>query len=472
MNKKTKSNKFYQIYTLLFFFLPLISKGDSGDLIEYNFQDNISLDVIQSGLIIAGGGLGFSPPEFTISTYDIRYESQDPDGNLDTLSGLVTVPNSTTQAFPILSYQHGTGVLDTDAPSNTGLSFFNIEILAVGFLATSSGFVTIFPDYVGMANPNEYHPYHIKDSYVRAVVHLIKAVKQLSQTLTQEESFQYNDQLFLAGYSEGGYATLAAQSVIELSYNDEFHITASFPMAGAYDLAGTMVDYFLSEPEYENPYYVPYVLTSHIWYYQGLDTDLNIYFEPYWAETLPTLYNGTFSGSEINNMLPDNVLDILIDSVLTDFTNNEDHFLRQTLSQNTLLNWVPESPTFLYHGIADDQVPHENSVVAYNAFQDNGASNVVLELLPESAGGHTDAAIPSIISVYALMTEYMMINQKGDIDGDGEVTLIDQAYLSATIMNDLSSSDFQNWLADCNYDDEKNVIDILMISDIAESGGF
>ena len=70
------------------------------------------------------------------------------------------------------------------------------------------------------------------------------------------------------------------------------------------------------------------------------------------------------------------------------------------------------------------------------------------------------------------MTEYMMINQKGDIDGDGEVTLIDQAYLSATIMNDLSSSDFQNWLADCNYDDEKNVIDILMISDIAESGGF
>ena len=26
-------------------------------------------------------------------------------------------------------------------------------------------------------------------------------------------------------------------------------------MAGAYDLAGTMVDYFLSEPQYENPYY-------------------------------------------------------------------------------------------------------------------------------------------------------------------------------------------------------------------------
>ena len=55
-------------------------------------------------------------------------------------------------------------------------------------------------------------------------------------------------------------------------------------------------------------------------------TDLNIYFEPYWAETLPNLYNGTFSGAQINNMLPDNVLEILIDSVLTDFTINDDHF--------------------------------------------------------------------------------------------------------------------------------------------------
>ena len=115
---------------------------------------------------------------------------------------------------------------------------------------------------------------------------MIRAAKQLSKFLPIENSFQNNDQVFLAGYSEGGYATLAAQSGIESNYSEEITITASFPMAGAYDLAGTMVDYFLSEPEYENPYYVPYVLTSHIWYYQGVNTDLNMYFEPYWAETL------------------------------------------------------------------------------------------------------------------------------------------------------------------------------------------
>ena len=64
MKERIKSKKFYQKYALLLFLLPLIAKGDSGDLIEYNFQESISLDVIQTGLIIAGGGLGFSPPEF------------------------------------------------------------------------------------------------------------------------------------------------------------------------------------------------------------------------------------------------------------------------------------------------------------------------------------------------------------------------------------------------------------------------
>ena len=66
----------FKKYTFILFFFHWVTKGEPGDLIDYNFQENISLDVIQTGLIIAGGGLGFSPPEFTISTYDISYESQ------------------------------------------------------------------------------------------------------------------------------------------------------------------------------------------------------------------------------------------------------------------------------------------------------------------------------------------------------------------------------------------------------------
>ena len=69
------------------------------------------------------------------------------------------------------------------------------------------------------------------------------------------------------------------------------------------------------------------------------------------------------------------------------------------------------------------------------------------------------------------MTGHMNINQKGDMDEDGNITLIDLAYISAIIVNELSFG-FSVLLADCNYDEAINVIDILMISDIVESGGF
>jgi len=446
--------------------LILCSKAtpDPGDLIDYDYQEMIPISTIESVLSIIGLE-GLLPPIYSITIYDIQYESQGHENTIDTLTGLVAIPMSPTQAFPILSYHHGTTALDDEAPSITGLGFSNVEILSIGFLCTPSGYITIFPDYEGMGDPNKFHPYHIKDSYTRSVANMLRAVKELSEILSGEEGFQYNEQLFLLGYSEGGYATLAAQCGLELDHADEFVVTASFPMAGAYDLSGTMVDYFLSEPVYENPYYVPYVLTSHIWYYDGEEADLNQYFESFWADALPSLYDGTHSGSEINGLLPDNVLDILIDSVLTDFTTNEEQFLRQTLELNTFLDWTPQSPTYLFHAIGDDQVPYQNSQVAYDMFQENGAPNVNLQLLTEQTGGHASSFIPCVLSAYDLLIDYHVINEKGDMNADGTLSMVDMAFLSSYIINDLEFTALQYWLGDCNFDDQNDVMDILMLSD-------
>ena len=143
----------------------------------------------------------------------------------------------------------------------------------VSLVTTPSGFITIIPDYTGIGDPDKYHPYIIADPHTEAVVNMIRGVKELAIELEDSnDRFQFNDQLFLIGYSDGGYATLASQRGMQLDYPDEFSITASFPMAGPYDLSGTMVPYFLSEPEYSQPYYVPYVLTSHL---KSLWSDLN-----------------------------------------------------------------------------------------------------------------------------------------------------------------------------------------------------
>lgn len=439
---------------------------DPGDLIDYNHQSSFSVTVIE--FILNSMGNDLSLPVYSISVYDIHYESHRPDGTVDTLSGLISIPQSPTKAFPIAAYQHGTILLDNQAPSITGMSLNNLEILLVGLITTPSGFVSIFPDYAGLGDPENFHPYIIADSHTRAVVNMIRALRQLSEELTGDDQFQLNDQLFLIGYSDGGYATLAAQRGIQLHYPDEFPVTASCPMAGPYDLAGTMVDYFLSEPDYSQPYYVPYVLTSHLWYYQGLDVDFHEYFEPFWADTLPSLFDGTHSGGEINEMMPDNPLDILLPEVLDEFINSDDHFFRQTLQENTLLDWVPESPTYFYHGLGDDIVPYENAQVAYDTFVDSGASNVNLILYPVELGGHSEVAPTCLFAGYEVILDYQTISPKGDMNGDGSLFAEDMDLLSESTLFENDLTEFQWWAGDIDYDDSHSVFDLLRLSDLLE----
>ena len=195
-----------------FIFSHIIVLSESGDLIEYNFQNTLSISTIN--IFLNGLGNNTSNALYPISIYDIKYESVDQNGIIDTLSGLISFPQSNIEAFPILAYQHGTLILDSQAPSITGMSVDNLEILLVGLATTPSGFITVMPDYVGLGDPEKYHPYTIADPHTRALIDMIRASKELSSILQGENTFHFNEQLFLIGYSDGGYATLASQKGI------------------------------------------------------------------------------------------------------------------------------------------------------------------------------------------------------------------------------------------------------------------
>ena len=111
---------------------------------------------------------------------------------------------------------------------------------------------------------------------------LIKISYLRSKKCTLNNFIQFNEQLFLEGYSEGGYVTMAAVKEIEENLSHEFNITMSFPMAGAYDLSGVLVDLMLSEEVYPDPYY----LDSH------------------------NRFKGRFSRSFLNNYLQLPIVDI------------------------------------------------------------------------------------------------------------------------------------------------------------------
>jgi pimeloyl-ACP methyl ester carboxylesterase len=439
-----------------------ILKSEAGQLIEYNHQSTMSLDDIAIILWMAGINLD---TEYGISVYDIKYETEGEGGYIDTLSGLVVFPDSPMEAFPMISYQHGTAVHDGDAPSLSGISVANPEVFYIALATAPSGFITLFPDYEGMGNPNKFHPYITAESYAHTLVNMLRAVKELSSILVSTNPFQFSDQVHLFGYSEGGYATLAAQRGIELDYADEFTLTSSIPMAGPYDLGGTMVDYLLSSPGFTQPYYIPYILTSHLWYYDGLDTDFGNYFEPFWADTLPALYDGTHYGSEINAIMPADPLDIMLPEVLNDFVNNENNFFRIYMAENTLLDWAPQTPTYLFHGMGDEIVPYENAQISYDTFMSNGAQNLSITLYPESYGGHSEVAPICISAGIDILFEKQIVSLKGDLNGDGFMSQEDGTLLLESILAQRNPSLFQEWAGDMDSDGENSVLDLLSIFD-------
>ncbi|RAP37779.1 hypothetical protein DID80_03430 [Candidatus Marinamargulisbacteria bacterium SCGC AAA071-K20] len=91
----------------------------------------------------------------------------------------------------------------------------------VGVLYASTGYIVIVPDYLGYRVSEIPHPYLHKSSLTSILIEAIRSTKQLLSIL----DITTNNQLFLTGYSEGGYATIAATQEIEKNLSEEISMT-------------------------------------------------------------------------------------------------------------------------------------------------------------------------------------------------------------------------------------------------------
>ena len=428
--------------------LSLLFSG-RGDLLSFEYEGSKNIETIQQQLDNQFGPSLAPEALFDIHMYSIAYETIDQFGDVSIASGLISYPDDSNLAYPIISFQHGTQIRTGSAPSMNG---FNDLILWL----TTSGYIFIEPDYLGLGVSDMLRPYHLKDVTASSVIDMIRASKHFCDEFS---NIQYNEQLFLAGYSEGGYATMATVKEIEENLSDEFDITVSFPMAGAYDLSGTMVDLMLSEEPYPDPFYLPFFVLSYIEMY-GLG-DIEDFFLPEYANIFPDLFSGEYSGGYINSFLPDIPIHMMLPSVVEEFANDENYPFRIHLEENDLYDWTPQNTMYIFHGIIDESVPHENSIVAYDSFVANGAEDVYFELLPESFGGHQDAAVYCLLIAFNLSEELKIINTKADINLDSIIDILDLVLMVSFIMDTPQLSTFEFWASDLNSDMIINVLDII-----------
>ena len=342
-----------------------------GDLVSVASPTFIAIPAVNAYIaVLAGLGVNTSvlnTTRYSVSLNRVVYKTVTPDGRLIDASGVVAYPTKTPGAqSPVVSYQHGTIFLDAEVPSLAATP----DPVLVAMAGT--GFVVVMPDYVGYtASTAEVHPYTHAQGTAVAVVDLLRATRRL----LANNNVATNDQLFLTGYSEGGYATLATQQEIEQRLAGEFSITASMPAAGPYDISAT-AQYLVGLATNPNPQYLGFVIRAYDHWYNWNRID-DIFQSPY-STVVATYYDGNHSGAETRNALTTDSTLLFAGTFRSDFLGSGEMALKADMARNDIYDWAPVAPTRLFHGEDDTVVPYFNTANAASAMALAGATSVTV----------------------------------------------------------------------------------------------
>lgn len=288
-------------------------------------------------------------PVYAVSNYKLTYVTSDKNGTPVVASGLVSVPAKAGAAgSPVLSYQHATTFRDREAPSN------KVEAVEPPIVLASVGYIVVSPDYVGFgAAKGIEHPYLTSAPTAAAVLDFLAA----AQTWRQQNGVADNGQLFLAGYSEGGYATMAAHRAIHQAGGAlKAQLQASVPGAGPYDVQATLDAQVERVREYS-------------------DTLAEL-FEPHHLSQAPEWVRNEVRRLLLRQMIPDDG-DVGYQTLFLDRYAADD-MAGLAEFHSVHLGWAPTVPVYLFHGQGDKTVPYAAGVSAFNTLKAAGATDITL----------------------------------------------------------------------------------------------
>lgn len=361
-----------------------LPKG-SGSLVSEQLVFARGATQLQTLLTIAGLELPFEELKYNVSFYKVEYLTPYKGENI-VASGLVVLPDNFEGPLSTISFQHGTIASNAEAPSQLKA---DDGFLSVYASIASLGVMLVIPDFIGFGSSLEImHPYYAAEITATSIRDNIFAAKELAM----QQGFDVSDQLYLAGYSQGGHATMAAHKYYEVNGFEGFDLQASFPASGGYDVVA-FKDYFLSLETYHQPFFLAYVAQSFNESFD-LNEPLNKFFNEPYASRIPGLFDGTLTGGQINDQLTTVLADYLTDGFLNNNSSPEFDVLNAEFEANSLVDWTPKIPIFMYHGDADVTVPYQNSVISFDKLIANGASPEIVTFTTLPGGQHVSGFIP------------------------------------------------------------------------------
>ena len=300
-------------------------------------------------------------PRYSVSSYRLNYVTTDKNGAKVTASGLVSVPVKVAGArSPVLSYQHASTFRNNQAPS------IKVEAVEPPLVLASLGYIVVSPDYVGFgASYGVEHPYLTSSPSSRAVIDMLSA----AQTWRRQAGVADNGQLFLAGYSEGGYATMAAHRAIHQQGGElKTQLQAAVPGAGPYDVQET--------------------LDEQLDRVRKLFPPLALLIDPDHLSDASESVRNEVRRLLLRQMVPEDG-DVRYQTLFMDRFLADDK-AGIAAEHSVHLGWAPSVPVYLFHGRGDLTVPYSAAESARDTLRAAGATDVTLTDCTTPKFGHLD----------------------------------------------------------------------------------
>jgi hypothetical protein len=323
-----------------------------------------------------------------ITVYRVEYNTLCNDDKIKA-SGIFVIPDNLSEQTPALVFNHGTIANKNEAPSRNSLLSPTIETGIAYLSASIFGCAVLIPDYIGYgASEATVHPYiHAKSLGQSSLDFLRTYIEYAEKTFKMPVSRK----VVIAGYSEGGYASVALHKKIQESAAD-LRIVKTYAGAGPYDIKASF-----NRVVSTNEDLLPEHLSSYLWVLSTFKSYMNyakpfhqIYSEEdnavFQSNSYDFGYLKTYSNVNLNpqNLFRKDFIDGIISGTDTE--------LSALMEQNSLVDFVPSDSLVLFHSEADSWVYSINTTNAYHKMKSRGAP-VRIVIVPEASGCNHEAAL-------------------------------------------------------------------------------
>ena len=324
-----------------------------------------------------GVAVRYTAAKNAVKLYRVTYSSVVPErGNKPiAATGLVAVPDIAGTSFPMVSYQHGTVYGKQEVPSFPDQSP-ETQLMLAQF--AGQGYIVIGADYFGMGLSKEPEGYMVKASHQQATYDMLLASRAVLADLKLS-----NTKLFIGGWSQGGFITMAFLEKLEAAgVKIDAAATASAPVDVQVVLNG-----FLSFPRKNDAAWVNslFILSSFA-------------FENYYG--VPGLSRSLFNDEyydlarKVYLREPFNVADVPTDLhklIKPDYFNAQffaESAYGKLVAQTQAYRWVIKSPVRNYYGEADEAIAVGVGQLAMTYQRAMGNGNPVIEAVSTGLTSH------------------------------------------------------------------------------------